>query len=153
MSYGNTPYGDSDYKYEDEDTSIENAVIVADGEVSDPDNGVDIKFDFTTNDVFITEDRDIEFCSGTYLLRQRLKDLFQKIQGEWVFDMDAGIPLIDIRQKKYSLQSVKSIFIDKILEEKFIKKITSINLDFNNSTGTLDVKFTASTLYGDFIYE
>jgi hypothetical protein len=150
MSYGNTPYGDSNYKYED--VSIENAVLVSNGEVSDPDNGVDIKFDFDTNDVFITEDRDIEFCSGTYLLRQRLKDLLQKIEGEWVFDMESGIPLFEIKQKKYSLKSIKSLLIDKITEEFAIKKITSININFENSTGKLMINFTASTIYGDFIY-
>lgn len=98
---------------------------------------------FVSNDFQLTQTEDQS-------LAQRLTVKLRTFEGEFYLDSSVGIPYIsDIFGKNRSLDSIKAIFQNAIVEEEEVLGLTSLDLSLDKANRTLSVTFNVRSASGD----
>lgn len=111
--------------------------------------GRDIAIDQDTHDLVLTGG-DLVLVADGAAIRQEADIRLQFLLGEWFLDISAGLPFFqNILVKSPNLSAIRSIFHDEILAVDGITTVKTLDLDFNRSTRTLKVSWTADTDFGE----
>ena len=109
---------------------------------------MDLKLGTKSHDLII-ENYDLVLVDGIDLVRQAIKQRLLLVLEEWFLDDTIGVPWHQyIFQKGSDINRVKSILINTISGTEGVIKITSFELDYNNTNRSLSVNFQAETNEG-----
>jgi len=107
-------------------------------------------------DLFLDSDGDLDISGGDLSLAEGIEAIGQHVNqrlrlflGEWFLDINAGVPFFqNIFVKRPNFAVVEGIFRDQILSTAGILELNSFNFDYNNTTRSLSISFTARTING-----
>ena len=103
----------------------------------------------TCNDLFLLNGRISTIQDGEEVL-QHVRTRLLTYQGEWFLDTAAGIPYLQrILLKPANLSATESLIKSEILQTPGVDGLSSFGLEFNKTTRTLNINFTAQTTYGN----
>lgn len=108
---------------------------------------IDLKFNIVTNDL-VVENGDIFIVSGKENLTQRIKDMLQSRVGDYVYDIENGLPWVDIVQKQYSLKEIQVLVKTLLLSDNEIIDVTEITVE-NNNDNEMVISVKVRTVYGE----
>ena len=95
---------------------------------------IDIGIDPITNDI-MSVDGKVGIVKDVDEVVQRVRTRLRRVLGEWFLDINAGIPyfngeMLGGKDTKYILMIIKS----EILNTVGVQEVTSIQINYNNST-------------------
>ena len=103
----------------------------------------------SSNDLYLLEGRIAVIQDGEEVL-QHVRTRLLTYQAEWFLDTTAGIPYLQsILIKPANLSATESIIKSEILQTPGVEGLSSFGLEFNKTTRTLSINFTAQTTYGN----
>ncbi len=86
---------------------------------------------------------DLKLTDNDQAVSQRVKQALLLFKGEWFLDKELGIPYYqDILGTKNSTDTVRAIFVKAIRSTEGVKDLTEFNMEFDDATGTLNIKLT-----------
>ena len=102
-----------------------------------------------SNDLYLLNGRISTVQEGNEVL-QHVRTRLLTYQAEWFLDTTAGVPYLQsILIKPANLSATESIIKSEILQTPGVDGLSSFGLEFNKTTRTLNINFTAQTTYGD----
>ena len=103
----------------------------------------------SSNDLYLLNGRISTVQDGNEVL-QHVRTRLLTYQAEWFLDTTAGVPYLQsILIKPANLSATESIIKSEILQTPGVDGLSSFGLEFNKTTRTLNINFTAQTTYGD----
>jgi hypothetical protein len=101
------------------------------------------------NHDLIFKDGDLVLISDAERVAQQIKIKLKSFLGEWFLDTTYGVPYWeDILIKNPSLDHIRNILRQQILDVDDVFAVTALSLTLNNQSRTLTVDFVAETTYG-----
>ncbi len=98
--------------------------------------------EIVNNDLFIVE--------GADEVKQKLLQKFKMFYKEWFLDVSQGIPYIEeVFLKQPNTFRVDAILKQTIVSTEGVLELLEYDLDFNNSTRALKLKFLVKTNSGE----
>ncbi len=103
----------------------------------------------SSNDLYLLNGRISTVQDGNEVL-QHVRTRLLTYQAEWFLDTTAGIPYLQsILIKPANLSATESIIKSEILQTPGVDGLSAFGLEFNKTTRTLNINFTAQTTFGD----
>ena len=103
----------------------------------------------SSNDLYLLNGRIATLQDGNEVL-QHVRTRLLTYQAEWVLDTSAGVPYLQrILIKPANLSATESIIKSEILQTPGVDSLSAFGLEFNKTTRTLNINFTARTTFGD----
>ncbi len=103
----------------------------------------------SSNDLYLLNGRISTVQDGNEVL-QHVRTRLLTYQAEWFLDTTAGVPYLQsILIKPANLSATESIIKSEILQTPGVEGLSSFGLEFNKTTRTLNINFTAQTTFGD----
>lgn len=108
--------------------------------------GPDLQLDPETHDLLFGPDGDLVMATN---VGQHIKIRLLFFEGEWFLDAGLGTPYFrDILKKAPNLSHVTAVFRQRIIETPGVIELTELELDYDNPTRKLSVRFKAETTTG-----
>jgi len=104
-----------------------------------------------TGDLVFGSDLDLAFVSREALVKQSLQIKLSTFQGEWLLDINAGVPYFQSilgGDKKQDLEEVNSLIKAAILEVAEVNRILAYESELVPAPRRLSVSFKVDTTYG-----
>jgi hypothetical protein len=115
---------------------------------------MDLQLDTATGDLEFSDDNDLILIDGVDAIRQHITIRLQFFQAEWFLDERIGIPYYqEILRKAPDLNVVRSIFREAILTTPGVIAVTDLVTEYDGTTRTLTVSFSAQTEEGPLVYD
>lgn len=105
-------------------------------------------FDQELGDVKFNELHDVEEITGKMELEQALWLRLKTNQGEWMFDVNFGVPWMELFSKKASPKEFRTEIRKTIYQEERVINVIDISVDFDIDNRKLSVYFEAETTEG-----
>ena len=106
----------------------------------------DIVIEKVNNDIVIDNEGSASVNSEIDSIEQSLRQRLNSFAGDYFLNLREGIPYFQqVLRKNPDPIIVDSIFKKAIINTKGINKLTSFNLDIDNSTRELNLTFKAET--------
>lgn len=103
----------------------------------------------TGNDLYLLNGRIAVIQDGEEVL-QHVRTRLLTYQAEWFLDTTAGVPYLQrILIKPANLSATESLIKSEILQTPGVDSLSTFGLEFNKTTRTLNINFTAQTTFGD----
>lgn len=103
----------------------------------------------SSNDIYLLNGQIATVQDGNEVL-QHVRTRLLTYQGEWFLDTTAGLPYFQvILIKPANLSATESLIKSEILQTPGVDGLSAFALEFNKTTRTLNINFTAQTTYGD----
>ncbi len=103
----------------------------------------------SSNDLYLLNGRIATLQDGNEVL-QHVRTRLLTYQAEWFLDTSAGVPYLQrILIKPANLSATESIIKSEILQTPGVDSLSAFGLEFNKTTRTLNINFTARTTFGD----
>ena len=81
---------------------------------------------------------------------QHVRTRLLTYQAEWFLDTSEGVPYLQrILIKPANLSATESVIKSEILQTPGVDSLSAFGLEFNKTTRTLNINFTARTTFGD----
>ncbi len=94
------------------------------------------------HDLFLDDGGNLELTDGGEAIVQHMRCRFQFFLGEWFLDRREGVPFFrEIFVKNPSFVIVRSIYNQIIAETPGVAAVTSLELDLDPRTRTLEIAF------------
>lgn len=108
----------------------------------------DIALSAKTHDLLI-QDGDIVLIDNAERVAQQVKIKLKSFLSEWFLDTTYGVPYLEeILVKNPSLDHVRNILRQQILDVDDVSSVTSLTLNLDKQSRVLTVDFTCETTYG-----
>lgn len=102
----------------------------------------------TTGELILTNG-DLLLCTGVDRARQFLAQRLAAFRGEWVFDLDEGVPYFEnVFVKAPDPVILEGLFKDRILSTPGIIGLDEFDLVLNTATRELSLEFLAQSTDG-----
>ncbi len=86
---------------------------------------------------------DLQLTNDDQAVAQRVKQALLLFKGEWFLDKELGVPYYeDILGTKNSIDTIRAVFVNAIRSVEGIKDLIEFNVEFDDATGTLNIKLT-----------
>lgn len=105
-------------------------------------------FNKVAGDTELDELHDIQEVSGKKELEQALWMRLMTNKGEWVFDTSFGVSWMELFSNKASPREFRTEIRKAIYEEKRVKSVVDIDVEFDNKIRKLTVYFEVETTEG-----
>ncbi len=103
----------------------------------------------SSNDLYLLNGRIAALQDGNEVL-QHVRTRLLTYQAEWFLDTSVGVPYLQrILIKPANLSATESIIKSEILQTPGVDSLSAFGLEFNKTTRTLNINFTARTTFGD----
>lgn len=103
----------------------------------------------SSNDLYLLNGRIATVQDGNEVL-QHVRTRLLTYQAEWFLDTSAGLPYLQIILiKPANLSATESLIKSEILQTPGVDSLSAFGLEFNKTTRTLNITFTAQTTFGD----
>ena len=103
----------------------------------------------SSNDLYLLNGQIAVIQDGNEVL-QNVRTRLLTYQAEWFLDTTAGVPYLQsILIKPANLSATESLIKSEILQTPGVEGLSSFGLEFNKTTRTLNINFTARTTFGD----
>jgi len=117
--------------------------------------GIDIFINASTGDIDLSNNTMRLTDTIEELSRQRLNITLKTYKGEWVFDINQGVPWLENSNNSIQLLSkagdglIDFYVTNAILGKEEVISLLSYERTFNESDRSLSIDFTANTLGGE----
>lgn len=114
---------------------------------------MDLQLD-STGDLEIGNNDDLILVDGIDSIAQSLAIGLRFFQGEWFLDLRIGFPYFEeVLRKAPDLNVVRSLFREAILATEGVLAISDLALDYDGTTRSLSVSFSAQTTEGPLEFD
>ena len=97
-------------------------------------------FQLDENGDLMLVNNDLAFTSGIESTKQKLKNAFYLIKGEWFLDANAGFPYYEeVFGKGRDLSRIEALVIRQIQAIEEVREIEKLEINLNSATRKLDV--------------
>lgn len=88
------------------------------------------------------------FARDAEAVAQKVRSRLQLLRGEWMLDVDAGVPYLqEILVKPANTALAESLIKQTIIDTDGVAELRTFSLDFNRDTRILSLAATVSTIY------
>lgn len=84
------------------------------------------------------------------LVVQNVKSRLQTFYREWLLGPNLGIPWLEVLDKSYNLEALRTIIYNTILSTNGVESVSDLVLITNTTTRKLEITFYGTTVYGKF---